>query len=303
MVKGLKPATGENSPEYRDMAPRMSEFRRFLRVFLGRKVVVLGLIIILLLIITAIFAPFLAPYNPYKLDLNHQLLKPGWDHLLGTDDLGRDTLSRIIYGSRTSLMVGIIAVGIAASIGITLGLIAGYFGGITYTVIMRLVDSMMSIPMILLALVIASMLGGGLVNVMIALGIGIAPGYARLMCGQTLSVKENDYITAEHSLGANNFRIMRSHILPNCLPPLIVMMTMMLGLAILSEAGLSFLGIGIEQPQAAWGSMVYNGYAYLSQDPILSFAPGVAIMLVVFSFNMVGDGLRDALDPRLRGIL
>jgi peptide/nickel transport system permease protein len=305
MAKESKAINGEHSPdtEFRENAPRVSEFRRFLKVFLGRKVVVFGLIIILLLILTAIFAPLLAPYNPYKMDLNNQLLKPGWKHLLGTDDLGRDTLSRVIYGSRTSLMVGIIAVGIAALVGITLGLIAGYFGGITYTVIMRFMDSMMSIPMILLALVIASMLGGGLVNVMIALGIGIAPGYARLMCGQTLSVKENDYVIAAHSLGASNFRIMRSHILPNCLPPLIVMMTMMLGLAILSEAGLSFLGIGIEQPQAAWGSMVYNGYAYLSQDPILSFAPGVAIMLVVFAFNMVGDGLRDALDPRLRGIL
>jgi peptide/nickel transport system permease protein len=305
MVKELKVVNGDNSPdiEFKDNAPRVSEFRRFLKVFLGRKVVVFGLIIILLLILTAIFAPLLAPYSPYKMDLNNQLLGPGWKHLLGTDDLGRDTLSRVIYGSRTSLMVGIIAVGIAASIGITLGLIAGYFGGITYTVIMRFMDSVMSIPMILLALVIASMLGGGIVNVMIALGSGIAPGYARLMCGQTLAIRENDYVIAAHSLGASNFRIMISHILPNCLPPLIVMMTMMLGLAILSEAGLSFLGIGIEQPEAAWGSMVYSGYTYLSKSPILSFAPGVAIMLVVFAFNMVGDGLRDALDPRLRGIL
>jgi peptide/nickel transport system permease protein len=305
MVKELKAAAGENSPgaEYDESPPRIGEFRRFRRVFLGRKVVVFGLIIILLLILTAIFAPLLAPYNPYKIDLDNQLLKPGWEHLLGTDDLGRDTLSRLIYGSRTSLMVGIIAVGIAASIGITLGLIAGYFGGITYTLIMRLMDAMMSMPMILLALVIASMLGGGLVNVMIALGIGIAPGYARLMCGQTLAVRENDYVTAARSIGSNNSRIMLKHILPNCLPPLIVMMTMMLGLAILSEAGLSFLGIGIEQPGAAWGSMVYSGYYFLTSNPMLSFAPGVAIMLVVFAFNMIGDGLRDALDPRLRGVL
>jgi peptide/nickel transport system permease protein len=301
MDKELKATTVDT--EYKEIAPRVSEFRRFRRVFLGRKVVVFGILIILLLILTAIFAPFLAPYNPYKIDLSNQLLKPGRAHFLGTDDLGRDTLSRVIYGARTSLMVGLIAVAIAASIGITLGLVSGYFGGMTYTVIMRLMDAMMSIPMILLALVIASMLGGGLKNVMIALGIGIVPGYARLMCGQALAVKENDYVIAARSIGSSNFRVMLRHILPNSLPPLIVMMTMMLGLAILSEAGLSFLGIGIEQPGAAWGSMVYNGYAYLTISPMLSIAPGVAIMLVVFAFNMVGDGLRDALDPRLRGTL
>jgi ABC-type dipeptide/oligopeptide/nickel transport system permease subunit len=305
MVKEFKASSGDNlsGAPFDENPPRVGEFRRFLRVFLERKVVVFGLIIILLLILTAIFAPLIAPYNPYKIDLDVQLVQPQWNHLLGTDDLGRDTLSRLIYGSRTSLMVGFIAVGIAAVLGITLGLVAGYFGGITYTVIMRLMDAMMSIPMILLALVIASMLGGGLVNVMIALGIGITPGYARLMCGQTLAVRENDYVIAAHSLGSSNLRIMLKHILPNCLPPLIVMMTMMLGLAILSEAGLSFLGIGVEQPGAAWGSMVYMGYSYLTSNPVLSFAPGIAIMLVVFAFNMVGDGLRDALDPRLRGVL
>ncbi|MBN2059683.1 MAG: ABC transporter permease [Deltaproteobacteria bacterium] len=297
--------TGKNSPHtgYDETPPHIGEFSHFWRVFLGRKVVVFGLVVILAFILTSIFAPWLAPYNPYKIDLSNQLLQPGWKHLLGTDDLGRDTLSRLIYGSRTSLMVGIIAVGIAATIGVTLGLIAGYFGSIIYTVIMRLMDAMMSIPMILLALVIASMLGGGLVNVMIALGIGIAPGYARLMCGQTLAVRENDYIMAARSIGSSNSRIMLKHILPNCLPPLIVMMTMMLGLAILSEAGLSFLGIGIEQPVAAWGYMVNSGYNFLTSNPVLSFAPGIAIILVVFAFNMVGDGLRDALDPRLRGIL
>jgi ABC-type dipeptide/oligopeptide/nickel transport system permease subunit len=157
--------------------------------------------------------------------------------------------------------------------------------------------------MILLALLITSLLGGGLVNVMIALGIALMPGYARIMCGQVLSVRENDYIMAGHSMGASNLRLMVRHIFPNSLPPIIVMVTMMMGTTILAEAGLSYLGIGIELPTATWGGMINEGYQYLITNPILSFAPGIAIMLVVFSFNMIGDGLRDALDPRLRGIL
>jgi peptide/nickel transport system permease protein len=281
----------------------VSEFQRFLRAFLRRKLVVVGLIIILFLILTAIFANFLAPYDPYKIDLPNKLLQPSQQHYFGTDTLGRDILSRIIYGTRTSLMVGIISVGIAAFFGISLGLVAGYFGGITQTIIMRFIDSLMTFPMILLALVIAALLGGGLKNVMIALGISLLSSYARLMCGQTRSVKENEYVLAAHVIGVSNLRIMLRHIFPNCLPPLIVLMTMMLGMAILAEAGLSFLGIGIEPPGAAWGSMVSDGYRYLLNNPLLSCVPGVAIMLVVFAFNMVGDGLRDALDPRLRGIL
>jgi peptide/nickel transport system permease protein len=289
--------------EFMEIKPHVGEFRRFRRTFLGRKIVIFGFVVILVLIIMAIFAPLLAPYGPYKIDLNQQLAQPSREHLLGTDAFGRDTLSRIIYGSRTSLLVGIVAVGIAASVGILLGLTAGYFGGISHAFIMRLMDSMMSFPMILLALVIAALLGGGLKNVIIALGVGLVPGYARLMCGQTLSVKQNDYIMAGRAMGASNLRIMFRHLLPNCFPPLIVMMTMMLGTAILAEAGLSFLGVGMAPPGAAWGSMVSDGYGYLLSNPILSFAPGIAIMFVVFAFNMVGDGLRDALDPRLRGTL
>jgi ABC-type dipeptide/oligopeptide/nickel transport system permease subunit len=282
---------------------RTGEFRRFLRVLFSRGIVIFGVVIIFLVIIVAVFAPLLAPYDPYELNLSQSLLKPSSQHLLGTDSLGRDTLSRLIFGSRNSLMVGIVALAIAAIVGITMGLLAGYFGGWVYTVIMRFVDSLMCFPMILLALVIASLLGGGIRNVMVALGVAMLPGYARLMCGQVLSVKENDYVLAAHSEGASNLRVMLSHVLPNCFPPLIVLMTMQIGAAILAEAGLSFLGIGIEPPAAAWGLMVNDGRIYLITNPILSFAPGLAIMLVVFAFNMVGDGLRDALDPRLRGIL
>jgi peptide/nickel transport system permease protein len=280
-----------------------SEFRRFLRVLFGRGLVIFGMMVIGLVIIVAILAPLLAPYDPYEQDLSQSLVKPSAQHLLGTDSLGRDTLSRLIFGSRNSLMVGVVALGIAAIVGITMGLLAGYLGGWVYTVIMRFIDSLMCFPMILLALVIASLLGGGMKNVMIALGVAMLPGYARLMCGQVLSVKENDYVLAANSEGAGNLRIMLSHVLPNCFPPLIVLMTMQIGAAILAEAGLSFLGIGIEPPAAAWGLMVSDGRIYLMTNPLLSFAPGLAIMLVVFAFNMVGDGLRDALDPRLRGVL
>jgi peptide/nickel transport system permease protein len=286
-----------------NISPRTNEFRRFLRVLFSRGIVIFGTVVILLVIVVAIFAPLFAPYDPYEINLSQSLQKPSSQYLLGTDALGRDTLSRLIFGSRNSLMVGIVALGIAAVVGITMGLLAGYFGGWVYTVIMRFIDSLMCFPMILLALVIASLLGGGLRNVMIALGVAMLPGYARLMCGQVLSIKENDYILAAHSEGAGNMRVMLNHILPNCFPPLIVLMTMQIGAAILAEAGLSFLGIGIEPPAAAWGLMVNDGRYYLMTNPILSFAPGLAIMLVVFAFNMVGDGLRDALDPRLRGII
>jgi ABC-type dipeptide/oligopeptide/nickel transport system permease subunit len=289
--------------EISEASPRISEFRRFVKVLFSRWVVVAGVIIIIAFFVVAAFAPLLAPYHPYEPDYNQIQLSPSWQHWLGTDMLGRDILSRIIYGARTTLMVGVIAVGIAASVGMAFGLIAGYFGGATYAVIMRIMDALMAFPMILLALVIAQLLGGGLKNVMIALGISLMPGYARLMCGQVLTVKENDYILAGRSMGSSDIRMMLRHIFPNCLPPLIVMITMLMGTTILAEAGLSFLGVGIEAPEAAWGSMISDGYSRILSNPILSFAPGIAIMLVVFAFNMVGDGLRDALDPKLRGTL
>jgi ABC-type dipeptide/oligopeptide/nickel transport system permease subunit len=283
--------------------PRSGELRRIIRVMFTRKVVVLGAIIIIVMILAAVFAPWMAPYDPYKTNLTQSLQPPSVHHLLGTDSLSRDTLSRIIYGSRTSLLVGIVSIFIAASLGMTLGLIAGYFSGVPNMLIMRFIDALMAFPMILLALVVASVLGGGLSNVMIAIGIALTTVYARLMCGQVLTIKENDYVMAARSYGAGNTLIMLRHIIPNCLPPLIVLVTMQMGSAILAEAGLSFLGIGITPPGAAWGAMVNNGYKYLLDLPVLSFAPGIAIMLVVFAFNMVGDGLRDALDPRLRGTL
>lgn len=284
-----------------EVPPRVNELRRFFKVFLGRPVVVFGVIVILVLIICAVFPEWIAPYDPIKQDLKSVLLQPSSEHLLGTDALGRDLLTRIIFGARTAVMVGVVALGIAAVSGMILGLLAGYFGGITYVIIMRFIDALMAFPVMLLALAIAVLLGGGLINVMVAIGIGMMSGYARVMCGQAISVRENDYILAARSSGASNIRIMVRHVLPNCFPPMIVLMTMMIGMTILFEAGLSFLGIGIKEPTVAWGSLVNDGYKYLLSYPLLSTAPGIAIIVVVYAFNMVGDGVRDAIDPRLRG--
>lgn len=285
---------------------RVSEWRRFRRVFFERKLVTFGLVILLLMVIAAVFAPLLVPYDPYELGKGESLLQPSGEHLLGTDLLGRDTLSRLIYGARTALMVGFISVTVAGIIGIPLGIMAGYFGGIINMVIMRAMDAIMCFPMLLLALFLAAVLKeyiSGIWVVIVALSIAIIPGYARVTHGVTLSIRENDYILAQRAMGSSNIRVMFRHILPNAFPPLIVLMTMQLGALILAEAGLSFLGIGIDPPGAAWGAMVYDGYRYLANHPVLWLAPGIAIALVVFAFNMVGDGLRDALDPRLRGLL
>lgn len=286
-----------------DTAPRSYARRRFVRVFLGRKVVILGAAIIALLVLAALLADVISPYDPYRQNLRESLQQPSPAHLLGTDALGRDTLSRVIYGSRTSLAVGLVSTLIGAVVGMALGLLAGYYGGILNTLIMRFVDALMAVPSLMLALAIGAALGGGLTNVMISLGISIVPTYARLMRGQVLTVKQQDYIAAGEVIGGSDLRIMLWHILPNCLSPLIVLITLNLGAAILAEAGLSFLGLGINPPGAAWGAMVNDGYRYLVSNPVLSFAPGLCVMLVVLAFNLVGDGLRDALDPRLRGTL
>jgi peptide/nickel transport system permease protein len=286
-----------------DITPRVNEFSRFLKIFLGRPVVIFGVIVFLLLLVCAAFPNWIAPQDPLEQDYSSVLAQPNSQHLLGTDSLGRDLLSRIIFGARTAIIVGFVAVGLAALIGVILGLFAGYFGGITYIIIMRFIDALMAFPPIILTLTIAALLGGGLTMVVIALGVGMMPGYARVMCGQVISIKENDYVVAARSLGAGNFRVMFRHILPNAFPPMIVLMTMMIGITILAEAGLSFLGVGITEPTIAWGSLVNEGYKYLLTHPQLSVAPGVAIMIVVYAFNMVGDGLRDAIDPRLRGML
>lgn len=290
-------STWDNHPR------KVSEWRRFLRVLFGRKIVLVGLIILILLAVTAIFADEIAPHDPFMPSVGPSLAPPSREHILGTDLLGRDVFSRIVYGSRIALMVGFATVALASAIGIIVGLVAGYFGGVIYSVIMRIIDALMCFPMILLALLVAAFLGSGVHNVILALGVALTVPYARVMCAMTLSIKESDYILAQRAMGSSNLRILLLHILPNAFPPLIVLITLQLGAAILAEAGLSFLGVGIKPPTPAWGAMVSEGYRYLRTHPLLSIAPGLAIMLVVFAFNVVGDGLRDALDPRLRGLL
>jgi peptide/nickel transport system permease protein len=286
-----------------EMPPKVNEARRIMRIMFGRWLVAFGVFVILAFIVISIFAPWISPYDPNQQDLSRALEQPSQGHLLGTDQFGRDVLSRILYGTRVSLIVGVVAIVIASFLGVTLGLIAGYFGGWINTIIMRAMDAMLSIPPLILALVIATALGGGLKNVLIALGISMMPGYCRLTCGQVLSLREADYIVSSHAIGVNNFNIILRHILPNAFAPLLVLVTLTMGTMILAEAGLSFLGVGVAPPTPSWGAMVSNGYVYLLTNPVLSLTPGFAIALLVLSFNMVGDGLRDALDPRLRGTL
>lgn len=278
-----------------------SEWQRILHVMRSRWIVVFSVFIIVIFFFVAIFANWIAPRSPNALDLRSTLSPPTRAHLLGTDELGRDLLSRIIFGARISLLVGIVAVAAAGIVGMGLGLVAGYFGGWLNMIIMRFIDALLAIPPLVLMLAITSVLGGGLLNVLIALGIAFMPTYCRLMCGQILSIKEIDFILATKASGAKSLRIMFRHLLPNALPPLLVLITMNLGTAILLEASLSYLGIGIAPPTPSWGSMVNGGYKFLLSNFLLSFMPGMCILLVVLSFNMVGDGLRDALDPRLRG--
>jgi peptide/nickel transport system permease protein len=288
------------SPE---ILPAQGEFRRVVRIFFGRKLAVLGFILILFLFITAICAPWMAPYPPNGIDMAQTLAKPSSEHWLGTDNLGRDVLSRIIYGARTSLIIAVGATALSVILGEILGLIAAYFGRAVFQIIMRLIDALMAIPMLLVALIMASLLGGGVKNVILALGIGMLSVHARMMCAQALSIQQNDYILATRSMGAGHIRMMIRHIFPNAFPALVVVITVGLGAVILAEAGLSYLGVGVMPPYPAWGGMISDGYKYILSNPALALSPGLAIMLVVFGFNMMGDGLRDALDPRLRGLI
>jgi peptide/nickel transport system permease protein len=255
-------------------------------------------IILLLFALSAVFADLIAPYDPYRNNLVESLRGPSWNHLLGTDILGRDVLSRLIFGSRTALSIAMISILIASCLGAFLGLIAGYSGHLVNAIIMRFIDGIMCFPRLVWALFISMVLGGGIFGVIIALGLGSVAIHARLMNGLVLSIKEKDFIKAARSIGSSHIRILAVHILPNALPPIIIQATIGLSTIILAEAGLSFLGIGIKPPGASWGSMIADGYGYLETNPVIAFAPGMALMLVAFSFNTIGDVMRDWLDPR-----
>lgn len=259
-----------------------------------------GLIILLLLIFCAVFADFIAPY-PYELqDYAHVFEGPSAAHLLGTDNFGRDVLSRVIYGSRISLIVGFASIITAIIAGGLLGAVSGFYGGRADNILMRLMDILMSIPGMLLAISLAAALKPGLTNLVIAIAIADIPGYARVVRASVLTIKDQEYIEAASCIGASDGRIILRHILPNCVAPIIVQATLGMAGAILSAASLSFLGLGIQPPTPEWGSMLSAARQYIMNYPHMCIFPGIAIMITIFSLNMLGDGLRDALDPRLK---
>ncbi len=279
---------------------RESLLRNTWRRLLRNKMAVVGLILIVVLTLLAIFAGTVSPYDPYQLSFREKLQPPSAAHLLGTDELGRDMLSRLIYGARISLSVGLISQVIAVVIGIIVGAVAGYFGGRLDNYLMRLTDMMFAFPDLLFAMGIMFALGPGLINLFIALGIVGWAGMARLVRGQVLSIREREFIEAARAIGESDFRIIMRHVLPNCMAPIIISVTLGIPGAIMAEAGLSFLGLGAQPPLSSWGQMIAFGKAWMRSAPWLSVYPGLAIMVTVLAFNLFGDGLRDALDPRLK---
>ncbi|MFZ5918997.1 MAG: nickel transporter permease [Chloroflexota bacterium] len=277
-----------------------SPWRIALRMLLKNRIAMMGLLILLILALMALFAAQIAPYDPDEVDILQQLQGPSPAHVLGTDLYGRDILSRIFWGGRVTLVVGLISVGIAASFGVVLGLVSGYYGGGVDSLIMRFIDILLSFPRILLALTIVGMLGPGLFNVMLAVGIASITGYARLVRGTVLSAKEQTYVEAARVVGCQTRKILFRHLLPNVIGPVIVLATLDVASAILAASSLSFLGLGVQPPTAEWGYMLNEGRNYLRTAPWITFFPGMAIMISVLSINMLGDGLRDALDPKLK---
>lgn len=278
-------------------SPWLDAWRQVLR----NRFAVIGLVILATLILVAVGAPWIAPHDPNKMNLAGGIQPPNPpEHILGTDELGRDLLTRLIYGARVSLTVGLIVVGIAGSIGVIMGALSGYYGGVIDQIIMRLVDVLFAFPFLVLAIAVVAIIGPSLTNMMIVLGGVSWIGYARLVRGQVLSLREEDYVSAARVIGASDWRIIWRHILPNCLGVVIVQATFGVATAILAASGLSFLGMGAQPPTAEWGAMLFAAKKNLRHHPIMAVAPGAAIMITVLAINFVGDALRDALDPRLR---
>lgn len=260
----------------------------------------LGLVIISAVTFAAVFAQVIAPYDPAAQALAERRAGPSAAHLLGLDELGRDILSRLLFGAGATLPAGLAAVLVGSSIGVPIGLVAGYYGGFLEAALMRLIDAMLAFPAFLLAIVIVAVLGPTLPNAVLAIGIASIPAYARLVRGSVLTIKHRDFVTGAIAVGASDARLILKHVLPNVLAPIIVLSSLYLATAILAIAGLSFLGLGAQPPQAEWGVMLGSGRAFIREAPHITLAPGIAIMLLVLAFNLVGDGLREALDPRLR---
>ena len=280
------------------LKPSASQSMRALRRLLRNRTAMVGVALLLVFVLAALFAPQVAPHDPYKQDFSAGNLPPfSPGHLLGTDDLGRDTFSRLIYGGRSSLAAGLLVVVISASIGVTLGLISGYYGGFIDAAIMRLVDILYAFPFLILAIAVVAILGPGLLNVMLVLGAISWIQYARVVRGVVLQVKEQDFVLATRAVGASDLRIIARHILPNCVSIIIVQATFSVAGAIIAAASLSFLGFGAQPPEPEWGAMLNAAQRYIRANPMLSILPGAAIILVVIAINLIGDALRDALDP------
>jgi ABC-type dipeptide/oligopeptide/nickel transport system permease subunit len=282
----------------RPLRPARSPAGNALRMLLRHRLAMFGAVLIALEVGLAVLAPWIAPHDPSRMDYHALLSGPTLEHPLGTDELGRDLFSRAIYGAQLSLKVGIVAVLLAVTIGVPIGLISGYLGGVVDEVVMRIVDAVMALPALVLALTISAVLGSGIWNATVAIAIVAAPTYTRLVRGQVLSVKENDYVLAAQSVGAPTWLILLRHILPNAFSPIIVQASLGVGVAIILEASLSFIGLGAQPPTPSWGNMVQVGFQYLETSPGFVLVPATAIFLAVLGFNMLGDGLRDILDPK-----
>ena len=279
-----------------ERTPRWKVLRRAARARLAP----FGAAVMTLAVLIALAAPLVAPYDPLAQNLGNTLAAPGRDHLLGTDNVGRDVLSRVIWGTRVSLVAGLVSVVLAVSAGSLLGVVAGYCGGRVDGLVMRVMDAVLSFPPLVLALALGAVLGAGLTGVLLALGVVYTPTFARLMRGQVLTITARDYVDAARALGASGWRIAARHVVPNAINPIIVQASLSVAFAILAEASLSFLGLGIQPPQASWGSMINAGRGYLQQAPWIVFGPGAALFVTVVGLSFVGDAVRDALDPRTR---
>ena len=283
-----------------ELAENESVYQKIVDMFKKNKVALVSAIIILLYILMAVFAPLVAPYDPYAVNTENVLSGPTMEHWLGTDEFGRDVLSRMIYGSRVSMIVGLVPTTISMTIGTIMGLVAGFIGGKADFVIMRIADVLLAFPSLLLAMLVAYTIGTGMMTIFLALAVVGWAGTARIVRSQTLSLREKEYVEAATSLGVKRSVIIFRHILPNCLPSLIVLFTTNVPGNILSESSLSFLGVGAQPPSTSWGLMIYRSKKYLSQTPVATLSPGVMIMILVLAFNFLGDALRDVIDPYMK---
>lgn len=300
----IRNMTLEELIEKQERERKIASRKQFWRVFFGRGFLAKAcFIIFILFILVAVIGPIVTPYSPYEQSLADALQGPSAKHWLGTDNLGRDLLTRTMYGARISLCTGLLSSIIALVLGAGLGLLAGYSAGFVSGLIMRMVDAQLSIPGLILTMCLVAIFGGSILSVSVIIGISSLPGYIRMIYGQVLSLRENDYVAAALLVGQNKWEIMVKHLFPNAFPTVIVMFTGSVGSAVMIESGLAYLGIGITPPTPAWGTMISEGYNYFMFKPILALVPGIALMLLIITLNIIGDGLRDALDPRLRGKL